>query len=85
MVSDPSVKVETTSLDQEVARMGERLGFTVISTLEPTVELLRSQGRSPMELILSPKDWHPNPEGHELYARIIISELTKAGLLEASR
>jgi lysophospholipase L1-like esterase len=85
MVTDPSVPAETSGLDLQVAQIGERLGFSVITTLEPLTATLRAAGRSPMELILSPKDWHPNVEGHQLYAKIIVDGLKKAGLLEAPR
>lgn len=81
MVNDAGPSAALPDPAPEVTAAAERLGFSVIQTLEPAVSSLRAAGRSPLELILSGDDWHPNAEAHALFARITAEGLTKSGLL----
>ena len=80
VVADPSRPVELPAGDQEVRALCGRLGLPVISTLEPTVTLLRASGGTSLDLVLSDKDWHPNPKGHRFFAGLIADGLCDAGL-----
>jgi hypothetical protein len=49
------------------------------------VELLRASGGTPLDLVLSEKDWHPNVKGHRFFAQLIADGICDAGLFPSQR
>jgi lysophospholipase L1-like esterase len=85
VIVDSTRPVELTAADQEVRALCEHLALPVICTLEPTVELLRASGGTPLDLVLSEKDWHPNVKGHRFFAQLIADGICDAGLFPSQR
>lgn len=62
-----------------VEQLGEREGFPVISWTE--LPYWKNDGKEPKDFSNSATDGHPNPEGSEIYARLMYGVLLDLGVL----
>ena len=80
-VIDPGEEVERLPEDLHVLETARRQGLATIDAHGPVLQWLRDHDKTVSDLILSARDWHPNPTWHGLLARIVCDEVVSQGLL----
>jgi lysophospholipase L1-like esterase len=80
-LADPTVDVAMQGFDAEVVHLCDEIGIPYVATLDRIVDRQRARGESMHSIIRSPSDWHPNADGHRLFAQVLRDGLEQAGLI----